>query len=120
MGSKPLHRWPRSWAQFVGGLALSLLLPALSGAGGGWDPQHDDLTREFVRHARRAAPVDAFPVFDEPEMVPAARANRVLHPREWVIGVVVHGDARAYPVTAMGVHELGNDRVGGEPIAVCW
>ena len=26
------------------------------------------------------------------------------------------GDARAYPVEVMGVHELGNDTVGGRPI----
>lgn len=120
MGWKPSSAWQRAWLRCLGSLALVILLPCICGAGSGWDPDHDDLAREFDSHARRAAPADGFPVFDEPRMASVARANRVLHPREWVIGVVIHGDARAYPVAAMGVHELGNDRVGGLPITVCW
>jgi len=106
----------------MGRRALPLVLMFLGtlGAGRSWDPARDDPGREFDRHARQAVPRDAFPVFDEPEMVSAARANRVLRPGEWVIGVDIQGDARAYPVAVMGVAELGNDVVGGEPITVCW
>ncbi|MCH7808065.1 MAG: DUF3179 domain-containing protein [Planctomycetes bacterium] len=37
-----------------------------------------------------------------------------------VIGVVVDGDARAYPTTLLNHHELVNDRVGGKPVTVGW
>ena len=37
-----------------------------------------------------------------------------------VIGVVVEGDARAYPTTLLNHHELVNDRVGGKPVTVGW
>ena len=68
----------------------------------------------------QAVPRDAFPVFDDPPMVTAAEAEEsgLVFDRDAVIGVALNGEAKAYPVTVMGVHELGNDSVGGVPIAV--
>ena len=70
----------------------------------------------------QAVPRDAFPVFDNPEMLTAEEAEReeVIFPRDAVLGVR-HGEAaKAYPITIMGVHELGNDTLDGIPIAVSW
>lgn len=70
----------------------------------------------------QAVPRDAFPVFDNPDMLSAAAAeqDQVIFPRDPVIGVALGGEAKAYPITVMGVHELGNDTIGGIPIAVSW
>jgi len=70
----------------------------------------------------QAVPRDAFPVFDHPEMMSAEEAekNGAIFDRDAVIGVAHNGEAKAYPITVMGVHELGNDTIGGEPIAVSW
>ena len=70
----------------------------------------------------QAVPRDAFPVFHNPRMLTAAQAeaDRVIFPRDAVIGVAHGGEAKAYPITIMGVHELGNDTIGGVPIAVSW
>lgn len=83
----------------------------------------------FVVSAVHAAPIgyqavprDAFPVFDNPEMLSAEEAEKkgLIYDRDAVIGVAHNGEAKAYPITVMGVHELGNDTIGGEPIAVSW
>jgi len=37
-----------------------------------------------------------------------------------VVGVVIHGQARAYPLPMMNWHEVCNDRLGGKAIAVIW
>ena len=37
-----------------------------------------------------------------------------------VVGVVIHGQARAYPLPMMNWHEICNDRLGGQAIAVIW
>ncbi len=37
-----------------------------------------------------------------------------------VIGVVIDGQARAYPVPIMNWHQVINDRLGGQPIVVTW
>ena len=70
----------------------------------------------------QAVPRDAFPVFNNPAMLTAAQAEeqRVIFDRDAVIGVAHGGEAKAYPITIMGVHELGNDTIGGIPIAVSW
>ena len=71
---------------------------------------------------QQAVPRDAFPVFNNPRMLSAeeAEAGRVIFPRDAIIGVAHGGEAKAYPITIMGVHELGNDTIGGLPIAVSW
>jgi len=70
----------------------------------------------------QAVPRDAFPVFDDPKMLSAAEAEKqeVIFDRDVIIGVAHNGEAKAYPITIMGVHELGNDTIGGVPIAVSW
>ncbi len=70
----------------------------------------------------RAVARDAFPVFDDPKMlsVAEAEAQDAVFERDAVIGVAHKGEAKAYPITVMGVHELGNDHIGGEPITVEW
>ena len=65
---------------------------------------------------------DAFPVFNNPRMVSASEAERdgAIQSRDAVIGVTHGKEAKAYPITIMGVHELGNDTIDGIPIAVSW
>lgn len=67
-------------------------------------------------------PKDAFPVFDNPKMLTAAEAERqrLVFDRDMIIGVTRGREAKAYPITIMGVHELGNDTIDGVPIAVTW
>jgi hypothetical protein len=37
-----------------------------------------------------------------------------------VIGVVINGDARAYPLSTLSAHEIVDDDIGGQPVAVTW
>jgi hypothetical protein len=41
-------------------------------------------------------------------------------PTDRVIGVALGGEARAYPLLIMGIHEVANDVLGGVPIAVTY
>ncbi len=64
-------------------------------------------------------PKDAIPAIDNPELLPAEKVNR-LTPDEQVIGVVINGEARAYPIRILNGHEIVNDEIQGRPIAVTW
>jgi hypothetical protein len=46
--------------------------------------------------------------------------GKYLVPSDLVIGVIVNGEARAYPIQNMYVHEIVNDTLGGVPIAVTY
>ena len=98
---------------------LCLVLPAAHGAWLEASVSAQDSASDFDRLARIAAPRDGFPVFNNPKLVPAARATQVGED-DWVIGVAINKESKAYPITVMGTHELGNDTCGGEPIAISW
>lgn len=63
-------------------------------------------------------PRDGIPAIDRPRFVPAARAK--LAPDDRVLALALNGVARAYPVRILNWHEVVNDRVGGQPVAVTY
>lgn len=67
----------------------------------------------------RGLPRDAIPAIDDPVFVPADRAGFVAE-SEPVIGVVLDGQARAYPTWLLNGHEIVNDHVAGRAITVTW
>ena len=80
------------------------------------EPSKPSQTPEFdpVRVVKR------FPSIVEPEFASATEAK--LEDNELVLGVVVGGSARAYPINMLTrpTREIINDRLGGEAIAATW
>ena len=62
-------------------------------------------------------PKDGIPALLDPTFVDAAAAG-FLNPQDPVIGVVISGQAKAYPIKILNWHEVVNDTVGDAPIAV--
>ena len=60
---------------------------------------------------------DGIPPLENPKVIPASEAA-YLEPDDPVFGVVVNGEARAYPWRIMAWHELSNDIVGGKHVSV--
>lgn len=63
-------------------------------------------------------PRDGIPSIDKPSFVSAGDAT--LDSRELVLGLSINGDVRAYPLSILVWHEIVNDAVGGEPVAVTY
>ncbi len=61
---------------------------------------------------------DGIPSIDEPQFLTAEEAE--LPACERVFGVEIDGDVRAYPQRILVRHEIVNDVVGGEPVAVTY
>jgi len=78
-----------------------------------------DLEADYDKHARRVVKRDGFPVLFDPPMMSVATEKGVLDD-EPVIGVAIGGEAKAYPIAIMGIHELVNDTCGGRPILTSW
>ena len=64
-------------------------------------------------------PKDGIPSIDNPQFVAVSEVKN-LGPQEPVIGLVINGDARAYPLRVLTWHEICNDVVGGVPVAVTY
>jgi len=62
---------------------------------------------------------DCIPAIDDPVYVPAAEAD-FMAPDTIILGIDYGGEQRAYPLPIMDHHEIVNDEVGGQPVAVTW
>ena len=63
--------------------------------------------------------VDGIPSLDHPNLTAAADADYLLDD-DFVFGVEINGDARAYPLRIMGWHEMFNEVIGGVPVALAY
>lgn len=62
---------------------------------------------------------DCIPSIDNPSFQSADAAGW-LSQDDRVIGVEINGEARAYPLRILNVHEIVNDEIGGRPVAVTY
>ena len=63
---------------------------------------------------------DAIRAIDSPRFLSGFEALDQMRPNEPVLGLVIDGDARAYPTAILSRHEIVNDIVGGKPLAITW
>lgn len=61
---------------------------------------------------------DAIPAIRNPRFAASSKAS--LRPDEKVLGVVIGGEAHAYPLIDLDRHEVVDDVVAGTPIAASW
>jgi hypothetical protein len=105
------------------------------GADGGGDQATDDEVpfdtsdwrTDFSKHSvpldefvGGGPPKDGIPSIDAPRFVSVKEADGFLAPREPVAVVELSGEARAYPLQILTWHEIVNDEIAGEPIAVTY
>ncbi len=62
---------------------------------------------------------DGIPSLDKPEMIDAVDADYLVG-SDFVFGISINGDTRAYPLRIMGWHEMFNDVIGGVPLALAY
>ncbi len=111
--------------------AAALVLYGLCAGGGGaaanpksW--MHEWPKTDFSKHSVELAeitsggpPKDGIRSIDDPRFKPVKEVED-LADTEPVIGVVINGDARAYPLGILTQHEIVNDVVGGVPVTVTY
>lgn len=62
---------------------------------------------------------DGIPALDRPKFIDASRATWMTA-EEQVFGVVINGEARAYPERILAWHEMANDRVSGRAVSLSY
>jgi hypothetical protein len=134
-------RSPRTWLARVGNLIVLSVIGTMLGlwiiprALDGWRFWNDQAyTRKQERHLlgldNPPSPESFFPqeALSRPPIVSnflilsATEAATRVRDTELVIGVEIHGEARAYPLNCMNgpFREVFNDTLGGTPIAATW
>jgi hypothetical protein len=65
-------------------------------------------------------PKDGIPAIDAPQFVALSALDAPPEPQEPVMSVEIGGEARAYPLSVLIWHEIVNDTLAGQPIAVTY
>ena len=85
------------------------------------DPTVAELAPERDLDIVTLLPPDAIPAINNPMFFDTTEeADEVYGESEYVLGVEIDGDARAYSVPLLSSHEIVNDVVGSRAIAVTW
>ena len=63
---------------------------------------------------------DGIPAILDPTFLTAQESQPQMDDGERVLGVSINGESRAYPLNLLSRHEIVNDTVGGQAIAVTW
>ena len=74
---------------------------------------------DFAEIFSGGPPRDGIPAIDAPTFAPLARIE-TLADTEPVIGLVINGVAKAYPLRIMMWHEIVNDEIAGVPVTVTY
>lgn len=77
-------------------------------------------TETIADAMQRGARKDAIPAIGDPEFFNRSTADEWLDPGHPVFGVVRNGEAKAYPQRVLVWHEIVNDHIGGDPVAVTY
>ena len=94
---------------------------ALRSAGistGGWETDFSLHSVPYSEIFSGGPPRDGIPPIDRPKFTTFEEADKWLGSLEPVIIFELDGDVRAYPLQILIWHEIVNDVVGGEPVAV--
>ena len=102
------------------GLLMGLFVyryAASAGPTNGFDLSNSILPIEQILHG--GPPRDGIPALSNPEMVTATQVT-YLQPADRIVGVVLHGEARAYPIAILNWHEIANDEINGQRFSVTY
>lgn len=100
------------------GLLLGLFIYKFAISAGntnGFDLSNSTLPVEQIFHG--GPPRDGIPALSDPDLIDAGEAN-FLQPEDRVIGLVMNGQARAYPIAILNWHEIVNDKIDEKRFAV--
>jgi hypothetical protein len=83
-----------------------------------WDVTRHTISLNDIQSG--GPPKNGIPALDDPAFTSASVAERVLKPKDMILGTEFSGVAKAYPVRILNWHEVVNDDVGGHPVVISW
>ena len=109
------YRPPEQYPQWKANL-YSAIHPRL---GGFLSPEAGPALIDLTEVVWGGVAPDGIPDIQDPEILTPDQAG-YLSPSDRVFGVSIDGEHRAYPLRIVNAHEMANDVLGGEPIALTY
>ena len=116
--------WRLTVSLIAGGVMVTLFAGAASAnpdrwRAEGWQTDFTQATVDLGEVLDGGPRRDGIPPIDNPTFVPVSEVDH-LDPLDPVMRFTHKGETRAYPLRVMTFHEIVNDVVGGEPVAVTY
>ena len=86
----------------------------------GWETDFSNHSVPLDEFVGGGPPKDGIPSIDAPQFISVDEADRFLDSREPVAVVELDGEVRAYPIQILIWHEIVNDEIAGQPVAVTY
>jgi hypothetical protein len=96
---------------------LAYHFTASAGPDNGFDLSNSTLPDDQILHG--GPPRDGIPAISDPKLIKAADAT-YLKPDDRIVGILLHGEARAYPISILNWHEIVNDKIAEQHFAVTY
>ena len=103
-------------------LLLAVVLTSLSWALAGAEKNGFDLSNATIpvnQILNGGPPRDGIPALSDPVLIEATEAD-YLEPQDRVIGIMIEGVARAYPISILNWHEIVNDQINDQRFAITY
>lgn len=116
---KPTTHWALRISSRILPLLASLLLSHTASATikNGFDLSESDISPQHIYSG--GPPKDGIPSIDSPQYSPAFQSS-FLKPQDRVLGVVINGQAKAFPVSILNWHEIVNDHNTDFPFVITY
>ena len=88
-----------------------------AGPANGFDLSNSILPVEQI--LRGGPPRDGIPALSDPKLITAEQAG-YLQPTDRIVGIELHGETRAYPISILNWHEIVNDEINGQRFAITY
>jgi hypothetical protein len=91
------------------------LLPFATSAN--WDLSNSNINTDEIMSG--GPPKDGIPALLAPKFTPGKQSD-FMRPEDKVLGVVINGITKAYPIRILSWHEMVNDKFGDSAVLVSW
>ncbi len=101
---------------------LTLIMALLATPGATWAKNSFDLSNSLINADEILSggpPKDGIPAIDNPRFIPG-KAAAFMRPNDRILGVVINGTTKAYPIRILNWHEIVNDRIDNNFFAVTY
>jgi hypothetical protein len=92
----------------------------LPGSSSEWRTDFSKHSVPFEEFMGGGPPKDGIPAIDEPRFIDVSEADSFLEPKEPVAVLEQDGEVHAYPIQILVWHEIVNDEIAGNPVAVTY